>query len=266
MDKYPMEALIMDYWDENNSPDKKKEIEKKLLEAGYSKEELLDLKAFYSSLDDVQIPEPRDRMTESFYKMLTSEQSSTRDKTAPTQRLLTWWQQAEKRLVPKMSYAFLFVILGWALGTWITPDVRYKNRISVMAVEITEMKEMVMLNLLEQTSPSKRMKALNLVDDWNEVDTKVVRALMQTLNYDPNVNVRLVTVATLARFTANPAVREGLIRSINRQQSPLVQLALADLMVSLHESESVPQFQRLLEKKDLNYEVRNRINEVIRML
>jgi len=128
------------------------------------------------------------------------------------------------------------------------------------------MKEMVMLNLLEQASPSKRMKALNLVDDWNEVDAEVVRALMQTLNYDTNVNVRLVTVATLAQFTANPAVREGLICSINRQQSPLVQLALADLMVSLHESESVPQFQRLLEKKDLNYEVRNRINEVIRIL
>ncbi len=89
---------------------------------------------------------------------------------------------------------------------------------------------------------------------------------MQTMKYDPKVKVELVTVATLAQFTANPAVREGLIRSINRQQSPLVQLALADLMVSLHESESVSQFQRLLEKKDLNYEVRNRINEVIRML
>ena len=266
MEKYPIEALIMDYWDEHTGPDKKKEIEKQLLEAGFSTKELLDLKAFYSSLDDVQIPEPREHMTESFYKMLRSEQSLSKDKTTPIQRLLTWWHQAEKRLVPKMSYALIFVILGWALGTWVTPGVHYKNRISEMAGEITEMKEMVMLNLLEQASPSKRMKALNLVDDWNEVDAEVVRALMQTLNYDSNVNVRLVTVATLAQFTANPAVREGLIRSINRQQSPLVQLALADLMLSLHESESVPQFQRLLEKKDLNYEVRYRINEVIRML
>jgi hypothetical protein len=40
-----------------------------------------------------------------------------------------------------------------------------------------------------------------------------------------------VTVEGIVRFADDPAGREGLVRSIAQQESPLVQLALADVMV-----------------------------------
>lgn len=265
MDKNFIEALVIDYWDENTSPEKKQELEKQLLAAGYSHENLRDLKAFYYSLDEIPVPEPRDEMTAGFYEMLERESVSEAGKSR-WPRFLQWWQRAEKTFFPKLGYAFLFIAIGWMLGAWVTPGAQYGKSISQMAEEITSMKEMVMLTRLKQPSPSERMRAVNLVDEWTEVDIEVARALLQTLNHDSNVNVRLVTVETLARFINNPVVRQGLIRSISLQESPLVQLALADLMGALKEKESVPQFYQLLAKKDLNYAVRDRINQVVQML
>jgi HEAT repeat protein len=98
------------------------------------------------------------------------------------------------------------------------------------------------------------------------VDEKVIQALLQTLNNDPNINVRLVTVETLRQFADEPQVREGLIQSITRQESPLVQIALADVMVGLQEKRSVKQLQRLLEQENLDETVKIKIKETVKVL
>ena len=61
-------------------------------------------------------------------------------------------------------------------------------------------------------------------------------------------------------------MREGLIQSIAKQESPLVQLALADVMVVLQEKNSVEKFNELLKKVDLNDTVRSRIERSVQAL
>lgn len=261
-----LEALIMDYWDDHTRPDRKKEIEEILKKEGYSKKELSELKKFYSSLDTFSVPEPGPEMTTSFYQHLHKESLKEREKQERWKGFFKWWNTSMKMLFPKVGYAFLFLFIGWFLGFWVTPSLHYEKSMNEMAGEIRDMKEMVALNLLQQSSSTDRIKAVNLVHTWDGVNNEVVAALLKTLNNDSNINVRLVTVETLSHFVRNPQVREGLIRSIVQQESPLVQLALADLMAGLDEKESVPYFRQLLEKKDLNYAVRDRIEEVITML
>ena len=135
-----------------------------------------------------------------------------------------------------------------------------------MKIPIHMMKEMMMLTMIEQPSASERIQAVNLTNDLNSVNDKIINALLKTLNNDPNVNVRLITVEALYEFAGNPKVREGLIQSISQQESPLVQIALADVMVSLQEKKSVDQFRLLLEKKDLNDAARMKIEESMQVL
>ena len=98
------------------------------------------------------------------------------------------------------------------------------------------------------------------------VGPRVVGALLKTLNTDPNVNVRLTTVEALSQFTGYPEVRTGLIKSIAKQESPLVQIALVDIMIELQEKGSVGALKDLLKKQGLNDAVKGKVQQGIQVL
>jgi HEAT repeat protein len=75
--------------------------------------------------------------------------------------------------------------------------------------------------------------------------------------------VRLVTLEALSQYANVPAVREGLVQSIVLQESPLVQSAMADVMLKLQEKKAVQPLKKLLQQKDLNKAVRNKIEQTI---
>ena len=95
---------------------------------------------------------------------------------------------------------------------------------------------------------------------------KVIDALFTTLNEDPNVNVRLITLEALVKLSNEPKVRAGLVQSITLQESPLLQSAIADVMVKLQEKSSVQGLQKLLHRKDLNGMVKLKIEQSIHKL
>jgi HEAT repeat protein len=128
------------------------------------------------------------------------------------------------------------------------------------------MKQMMMLSLLENPSASERIKAVGYTEDISNVNQKVIDALLTTLNEDPNLNVRLVTLEALVKLAREPSVREGLVKSITLQDSPLLQSAIADVMVKLQEKRSVKSLEKLLNKKNLNGMVKVKIEQSIRKL
>ncbi|MDH4198659.1 MAG: HEAT repeat domain-containing protein, partial [Candidatus Aminicenantes bacterium] len=98
--------------------------------------------------------------------------------------------------------------------------------------------------------------------ETDDLDGEMIQALLRTLNDDPNVNLRLAAAESLAGQARNPAVRRGLIESIDRQESPLVQLALADILLDLGEKGAAPSLDRLLQRRDLDYGVKRRLEAV----
>ena len=128
------------------------------------------------------------------------------------------------------------------------------------------MREMMMLSLLQNPSASERMRGVSYTSNISKVNRKMADALLETLNNDPDVNVRLTTLEALTQFANNPVVREGLVQSIVQQESPLVQAALADVMLKLQEKRSVSPFKKLLQHKDLNGMVRSKIEQTITRL
>jgi HEAT repeat protein len=123
-----------------------------------------------------------------------------------------------------------------------------------------------MLSLLQDPSASQRIRAVSYTEDINSANSKVTDALFTTLNEDPNVNVRLATLEALAKMARDPKVREGLVRSIDLQESPVMQSAIADIMVKLQEKSSVESLRKLLNKKNLNQMVKTKIENSIQKL
>ena len=86
------------------------------------------------------------------------------------------------------------------------------------------------------------------------------------MNRDENANVRLAALEALKPYAKQSAVREELVKSIAKQDSPLVQVALAEFMATIQEKKSVKELQKLLQNENTPIEVRSKINESIKVL
>lgn len=141
-----------------------------------------------------------------------------------------------------------------------------KQELRTLSEQVREMREMVLLSLLENPSASERIRGVSYTSEIKNINKNVVDALLSTLNNDPNNNVRLMTLEALTHYADDPAVREGLVQSILHQESPLVQAALADVMLKLQEKKAVRPFEELLQQKDLNEMVRMKIQQTLTRL
>ena len=267
MNKKKIKDLIMAYLNGALSQEKKAEIKKMLRKEGYNLNRLNEYDNILSDLELFTVPEPKEKMHEGFLSLLEESKRDIRRNELHLKNRRGWGRSIFQAGFPrKFAYGLSLLVIGWIIGHWFTPGIGYQNQVRALSSEVKDMKKVLMLTMLEQPSASKRMKAVNTTYEFEDVDEKIVNALLETLNNDTNVNVRLITVETLSNFTYNAKVRAGLIHSIIKQDSPLVQLALADIMLKLHEKRSIKYFRQLLKKKDLDFTVKRRLEQTLKKL
>lgn len=226
-------------------------------------EEIKGLQTIWQKLEDISTPLPSQKMHDGFYKMLaTQKQKEDRRFGVLWQK---WWTNLNTfELKPQhVVFASLIVLGGFFLGRMSNPN---HHQIDVLTQEVQQMREMMMLTLIEQPSVGKRLQAVNMTQELENVDDKIIQALFTTLLNDPNVNVRLVTIDALLNFSDQPKVREGLIEAIAQQQSPMIQLALAEAMIILKEKRSVPQLEALIESDTVEVEIKEQLENMVQLL
>jgi hypothetical protein len=261
------EDLVLEYITGDPSPARKGELELLLAERGFETEELRRLREIYSSLGELHVPEPGDAMTDGFYAMLETEKNRLAAQDGegelPARRPTAG---GFRRLWPRLAYAALFILIGWSAAYWVPPSRRYETKLQYMRTEMTEMKKMMMFSMLNRTLVSERLEAVQYLQGLVPEDDQVLTAMLEVFERDPNVNVRLATLDALSHATGDERVREGLIHSICQEDSPVIQLALVDLVVSRRMEQAIEPLRYLLERPDLNMTVRNRVNAGLRLL
>jgi hypothetical protein len=228
-------------------------------------------KKVWDLMGEVPQPEPSETMESSFDALLSNYKEELIAKRNPVgewiNKLREYWSlQARPRLVFSLLLIVIGLIGGYLLHQPGPSSISYNRQIDSLASQVSEMKQVMMLSLLQDPSASQRIRAVSYTDEISNVDLKVIDALFTTLNEDPNVNVRLASLEALVKLAYEPKVREGLVLSINLQESPLMQSAMADAMVKLQEKSSVKSLQELLGKKDLNQMVKLNIQKNISKL
>ena len=218
-------------------------------------EELQDLHSLHEKLGTLLQAEaqPSDAMRRNFQQQLAQWKAPIR----PVHRSFTWIQAAA---------AVVVLIVGIGIGSFLRNDSGPANQLEALSSELGEMREMLALSMLDQQSPSKRMKAVYMAQEIPDASEAVVSALLKTLCNDENVNVRLITLEVLFSYSQDPTVREGLIKAIPYQDSPLVQLAIAEAMVALQEKNSVNALKGLMEKEFTPDEVKDQLQRSIQTL
>jgi len=258
MDKEKIEELIMKYNEGQADPSEIKMIESLLEEGTIDLSQLHELKSLEAQVMKIESPIPSAELDNQFYQMLRSMKQES--KGFSWKGFFSW-----PELAPKLAFASITLLIGVLVGYLFLPSPKSTREVAQLSDEISDLKEMVMLSLLEKESASDRLKAVSLTSEMSP-SSKVTTALLQTLNHDENINVRLAALDALKPYTSDGKVREELVRSIANQESPLVQVALADLMVALQEKSSVKELQKILKSGRTPKEVRKRIEESIKIM
>lgn len=228
-------------------------------------EQLKECGSLLRQVDEMQVPEPSAEMDRKFQAMLDDAKKARFVEGRSSVRRPSPILEPRAALLPRFAIALSLLIVGWFLGYQVTPR-SDRAKIDSLASEVREMKTTVMLAMLENSSAAERMKAVRFAHELSGPDEAVLDALARTLNEDPNVNVRLMAVDALALFADKPKVSEALVQAIARQESPLVQLALAEVMLALNEKRAVEPIRRVIASPLLDYSVKSRLEAAVRQL
>jgi hypothetical protein len=226
---------------------------------------LAEYESLLRAVDEVEVPEPSAEMDRKFQAMLEEAQKARFLEERAAVRRQSLFFGPRPGLLPRLAASLSLIIVGWFLGYQVTPRPE-RARIDYLASEVREMKKTVMLTMLENSSATERMKAVQFAQELAGPDEAVLTALARTVNDDPNVNVRLLAVEALALYADDPKVREALVQAIVRQESPLVQLALADVMLALNEKRAVEPIRKIIASPLVDYSVKSKLESTVRQL
>lgn len=166
------------------------------------------------------------------------------------------WRYARWPLAGMAAAAVL--VLGVAIGRATVPAQRPDPTLTELRQELHDMRQMVTLSLLQQQSATERLKGVSFTSQIDRPGGEIVSALLDTLMHDQNVNVRLASIDALKRFADRPDVRRATLDGLTTQTSPMVQIALIDMMVELNDRSAVAPLQRLSRDETINQAVRER--------
>jgi len=113
--------------------------------------------------------------------------------------------------------------------------------------------------MLTRTSVRERLVGVAIISQSRRPDPSLASSLLDLVERDPEVQVRLSAVEALYLFDDQPEVRERLAQNLGRQASPQVQLAIVDLLSSLREKHATEALKKLLLENHLAPDVRRRV-------
>lgn len=265
-------AQFSDWLDISTEDTDRLRIEKHLAECPACREEFESSRQLWNMMGETKIEVPSETMRLNFQTMLNEQKEELKRKNNYSINHLI---DAVKQFVfpqwtVQLTFSLLLVGLGWVIGFRMNKEehaaTAYTQQIDTLATQIQEMRQTMMLALIENPSATERLRAVSYTNEITTANDKVIEALFSTLNNDPNVNVRLVTLEAITQFAADPIVREKLVQSLALQDSPMVQVALADVMVKLQEKRSVREFRQMLKDDNLNELVKSKIEQTIKKL
>ena len=225
------------------------------------------LRVLWTDLGETADERPREGLQNSFRAMLRGYEQGVRQSSeayargmrrSVVSRLFTGRPLVQFALAAALAaVAFLggFTLAGGGSGM---------RDVAALREEVHALGGMLTVSLLHQESASERLKGVSFSEKLAASDPAITRALIATMKSDRSVNVRLAALDALSHDLADPGVRHEVIQALPVQTSPLMQIAMVDLLAQLNDQEARAVLKEMGERPGLAPEVRKRIDEGIR--
>jgi hypothetical protein len=211
----------------------------------------------WQSLDLLPLEEPSSKLRDRFYEMLGAYRQGLASNPSRASRADSgansggWWRVP----VWQLAAAVALLAVGMGIGYEVRGD-KSRPELAQLREEVTSMRQMVALSLLQQQSASERLRGVSWAYQAEPSDREVLGALVSAVNHDASVNVRLAAVDALRRFAASPETRRAVVDALPTQTTPLVQVALIDLLVDFKDRNAADALTKLAANREVNDGVR----------
>lgn len=228
-------------------------------------EEVASMKSTWEKMDQIPEKEPGPALRSRFYAMLEAEKRAVAHKQAERARIqVTVWERFDgwlelfwpKKYVMQFGVAVGVLLLGLWLGGPIRSVGTNKGEMTQLRNEVQEMRQLMSLSLMNQTSSVSRIQGVSLSMQVQKPDVSLLETLFEKIESDPNVNVRLAAVDALVLFREHEVVQTRVVESLKAQDSPMVQVALIDLMMVIREHKALEALKSLIGDEHVNPDVK----------
>lgn len=226
-------------------------------------QDIKELFETWQELQNLEIPKVRSEMDSSFYRMLDALPAASTS-VGPQPR-----QGEEPTKMRWLSPTRIAIAATFLIGLMAGHLLDFSNstdREEQYAAQSVKNDHVKFASLEETPSALRRIKEIYQVRSQDNPDMRIIDALNQVILHDPNINVRLTGIETMVAFSHIPEARAYLIEAIPYQESPIVQLELADVMAELEEKNSVDQWNELLQSDKTDTETRIHLKESLRKI
>ena len=157
------------------------------------------------------------------------------------------------------------LIVGFAIGK--LSDHNSTSELAALRSEINELKEVTLTSALQQYTASERIMAVNQIQSTKEaINPELVSTLINTLNSDESPNVRYAALQALEKYVDYTDVRSELVKSLESQQDPLIQISLITILVEAEERSAIAPLKDIINNEDVSPEVKQQADVAIQVL
>ena len=237
--------LLMDRLKGHLSPADEQRLAAHLATCTECRAEAATVTSVWDQLGTLDEDVPHERLRARFHAGLAAYEA--RESRHWTERFLeVWWP---KQPALQFGLAAALAVGGVLLGRELPSPV--DAEIAALRVEVRT----VGLALLDHQSASERLLGV----EWSQRTAQtpeIVNALLERVQYDPNLSVRLAAVDALRSDLGRADVSEGLALALARQESPLVQVAVTDALLASGSGAGLEAVRGILGRSELDPAVR----------
>ena len=239
-------ALIVDRLKGQISAADEHRLDAHLATCAACSEEHETITAIWERLGTFEVEVPHERLRARFHAGLAAYEA--RESRHWTERFFEGWWPRQPAL--QAGFAAALALVGVLVGQQLPSPV--DAEVAALRGEV----RMVGLALLDHQSASERLLGV----EWSRRTAQtpeVVNALLERVQYDSNLSVRLAAVDALSAEIDRPDVNSGLALALESQQSPLMQVALTDALLATDNGVGVEAVRMILGREALDPTVRD---------
>lgn len=244
--------LLSDRFCQVLTPDVEARLDEHLTGCDLCRETADATASLWSRFEDVEIDVPHDRLRARFHAALAAYEERAHQ--SRIDGLL--FRLAPQRPAVQFALAAALLVVGILVGRSLPSP--HPEGESQIPNEIGA----VSLALLEHPSASERLRGVAWAKRA-ELSDQVAAALIATVRNDPSVNVRLAAVEALSAGLDRPRIGEGLTNALNVQESPMMQVALAEVLLDGGVDGSTVALHQLVQQQGLDPIVREYLETVL---
>lgn len=214
-----------------------------------------DEQRLWAALSDLPRGEPSDHLRRRFYSGLHDAGRRTW-----AERLSQWLGLHGAGWVT----AAACLAVGFAVATVIGGGQPENGRLEVLEQGMARLQRELILDRLEDASASTRLRGVVDASEVAAFDQQVARALLDRAAQDRSTSVRSAAIDALGSQLRSGDIGNELMRLLEAAESPIVQLALVDLVLRHGDPQQVRQVQELADGGQLHPDINRHVNNALR--